>query len=50
MGASGRSDAESACYREAVTKELFEKIEEATLKRYPKLSLFSGFGINAQSL
>ena len=50
MGSSDRADAAGACYREGITKKRFEKVEEATLKRYPKLSLFSGFGIHAQNL
>jgi ATP-dependent protease HslVU (ClpYQ) ATPase subunit len=33
-----------------INKVLFEKIEQATLKRYPKLVLFDGFGKHAQSL
>jgi hypothetical protein len=50
MGSSCRSDAMGACYTAGVSKKQFEKIEEATLKRYPKISLFSGFGIQAQNL
>jgi hypothetical protein len=50
MGSSDRHDATGACYKEGITKKRFEKIEEATLKRYPKLRLFCGFGIHAQNL
>lgn len=50
MGSSIRSDAMGACFKAGIDKKQFEMIEEATLKRYPKLSLYSGFGILAQNL
>ncbi|MDA1370047.1 MAG: hypothetical protein O2971_04690 [Proteobacteria bacterium] len=50
MGASDREGALNASYRERISKKLFEKLEAATLKRYPKVRLFSGFGILAQNL
>jgi hypothetical protein len=31
-------------------QELFEQIKQGTLKRYPKLNLFEGWGMSAQNL
>ena len=35
---------------EGITHKQFDVIEAAALKRYPKLNLYTGFGVNAQSL
>ena len=50
MGSSSRDDARGACYREGISNSLFDVIEAAVLKRYPKVGLYIGFGVNAQSL
>jgi hypothetical protein len=50
MGSIKRSDALGACHKEGISNKQFEIIEQATLKRYPKLSLFSGFGMHAQNI
>ena len=50
MGSSSRDDARGACYREGISNSLFDVIEAAVLKRYPRVSLYIGFGVNAQSL
>ena len=50
MGSSSREKATGACYKEGISNSLFNVIEAAVLKRYPKLSLYTGFGVNAQSL
>ena len=50
MGSSSRDDARGACYREGISNSLFDVIEAAVLKRYPKVGLYVGFGVNAQSL
>ena len=50
MGASNRDEAMNACYKESIDKQTFEAIESAALKRYPKLELFTGWGLFAQNL
>lgn len=50
MGSSSRKEAQGACYKEGINNSQFGVIEAAILKRYPKLSLYTGFGVNAQSL
>ena len=50
MGADSRNGAKGACVSEGITHKQFDVIEAAALRRYPKLSLYSGFGVNAQSL
>ncbi|MDC1503196.1 hypothetical protein N8559_09120 [Gammaproteobacteria bacterium] len=50
MGADSRDGAKGACLGEGITHEQFDVIEAAVLKRYPKVSLYTGFGVNAQSL
>lgn len=50
MGSSSREEATGACFGEGITHKQFDVIEAAALKRYPKLSLYTGFGVNAQSL
>jgi hypothetical protein len=50
MGASSRSAARYALFREGMDDETFCSLEQASLERFPKLSLFSGWGVYAQSL
>ena len=50
MGASNRDEAMNACYKESIDKQTFEAIESAASKRYPKLELFTGWGLFAQNL
>ena len=50
MGADSRGGAKGACVSEGITNKQFDVIEAAALKRYPKLNLYTGFGVNAQSL
>ena len=50
MGSSSREEATGACFGEGITHKQFDVIEAAALKRYPKLNLYTGFGVNAQSL
>ena len=50
MGSSSREEATGACLGEGITHKQFDVIEAAVLKRYPKLNLYTGFGVNAQSL
>ena len=50
MGASDRESAKSASYKNSISNKMFEKLETATLKRFPKVALYIGFGINAQNL
>jgi hypothetical protein len=50
MGANSQAAARGACLGEGITHKQFDVIEAAVLKRYPKVSLYTGFGVNAQSL
>ena len=50
MGASNRSKALGAARANGIGAKTFSKLEDATLKRYPKLELFTGFGLFAQNL
>ena len=50
MRSSSKEDAIGACYKEDISNSLFDVIEAAVLKRYPKVGLYTGFGVNAQSL
>ena len=50
MGSDNRSKAMKAMYKLRVNDRMFNDLELATLRRYPKLSLYSGFGVHAQSL
>ena len=50
MGADSQEGAKGACVSEGITHKQFDVIEAAALKRYPKLNLYTGFGVNAQSL
>ena len=50
MGASDESKAFKALNRDGFNAELFEQIKQGTLKRYPKINLFEGWGLSAQNL
>ena len=39
-----------ACNSTGMTTKAFETIEHATLKRFPKLDLYKGWGLHAQNL
>jgi hypothetical protein len=49
MGSSSREDARGACYKEGISNSLFDVIEAAVLKRYPKVGLYVGFGVNVMT-
>lgn len=38
-----------ACFKQGISKENFQKLKEASLKVFPKLELFTGWGIYAQN-
>ena len=40
----------TACNSTGMTTKAFETIEYATLKRFPKLDLYKGWGLHAQNL
>ena len=40
----------TACNSTGMTTKAFETIEHATLKRFPKLDLYKGWGLHAQNL
>jgi hypothetical protein len=50
MGASDEVKAFKALNKEGFNAELFDQIKQGTLKRYPKLNLFDGWGMSAQNL
>jgi len=50
MGSADRKKAIGACRSMGVNDFDFEKLEDAALRRFPKLQLFCGFGIHAQCL
>ena len=50
MGASTEGAAEKACRAGHIDRKSFELLKTATLRRYPSVLLFKGFGIHAQSL
>jgi len=50
MGASDETKAFKALNRDGFNAELFEQIKQGTLKRYPKINLFEGWGMSAQNL
>ena len=50
MGASDEVAAFKALNRDGFNAGLFEQIKQGTLKRYPKLKLFDGWGLSAQNL
>jgi hypothetical protein len=50
MGASDESEAFNALKIDGFNAELFEQIKQGTLKRYPKINLFEGWGMSAQNL
>ena len=50
MGASDESEAFNALKIDGFNAKLFEQIKLGTLKRYPKINLFEGWGLSAQNL
>ena len=50
MGANKETQAFKALNKKGFNQVLFEQIKQGTLKRYPKLDLFKGWGNSAQSL
>ena len=50
MGASDESEAFNALKIDGFNTKLFEQIKQGTLKRYPKINLFEGWGLSAQNL
>lgn len=50
MGASSQESALNACHLQGISSAEFHALREATLKRYPKVRIFEGFGVNAQSI
>ena len=50
MGGDNEIGALHACYKDGISKENFVKIRDASLKIFPELELFSGWGIYAQNL
>jgi len=50
MGASDETKAFKALNRDGFDSVLFEKIKQGTIKRFPKLNLFDGWGLSAQNL
>ena len=50
MGAGNEAEAFKALNIHGFDTVLFEKIKQGTLKRFPKLNLFEGWGLSAQNL
>ena len=50
MGASDESEAFKTLNRDGFNAGLFEQIKQGTLKRYPKINLFEGWGMSAHNL
>ena len=49
MGGDNEIGALHACYKAGISKENFAKLRDVSLKIFPKLELFSGWGIYAQN-
>ena len=49
MGGDNEVGALHACFTQGVSKENFQKLKDASLKIFPKLELFNGWGIYAQN-
>ena len=49
MGGDNEVGALHTCFKERISKENFQKLKEASLKTFPKLELFNGWGIYAQN-
>jgi hypothetical protein len=47
MGASNEKEALNSSHREGINRKTFDALTAASLRRYPKVRLFDGFGINA---
>ena len=50
MGASDETKAFKALNQGGFNAKLFDTIKLGTLKRYPKINLFEGWGLSAQNL
>ena len=50
MGASSREDAIGGAFKAKLNPKLFPHIESATLELFPDVTLYTGFGVQAQSL
>ena len=50
MGANDESEAFNALKIDGFNAKLFDTIKQGTLKRYPKINLFEGWGLSAQNL
>ena len=49
MGGDNEIGALHACYKDGISKENFVKLRDVSLKIFPKLELFSGWGVYAQN-
>ncbi len=49
MGGDNEVGALHACFKEGISKENFQKLKDASLKVFPRLDLFNGWGIYAQN-
>jgi hypothetical protein len=50
MGSSDETKAFKSFNQDDFNVELFERIKQGTLKRYPKINLFEGWGLSLQNL
>jgi len=50
MGANGKAQGATAASLKGINGEQFETLTEAALRVFPKLELFSGWGLFAQNL
>jgi hypothetical protein len=49
MGAANEAEARPVLYQDRINNDLFDRVHQATLQRFPKLQLFTGWGIFAQN-
>ena len=49
MGGDNEVGALHACFKEGISKENFQKLKDASLKVFPRLDLFNGWGVYAQN-
>ena len=49
MGGDNEVGALHACFKEGISKENIQKLKEASIRIFPKLDLFNGWGIYAQN-
>ena len=50
MGADNEVSGRKALYKENITDDLIDRMMQGSLKRFPKLELFKGWGISLQNL